>query len=139
MGLLARLRTNLCQASSSSCTSVVSWTCLPDSCLRSCCTCLNMPLDPETAGVMLHSSPRSLRHLRTEVLRASQGMVASAAATLSRRVGGRQSKCTIVSRSQPSIFFWVDHSPSTCTSFLREMGSFLLVLDSLLGRNTHYI
>ena len=45
VGLRARLHTNLRQASSLSCTSVVSSMCLPAAFLRACCTCVNMPLD----------------------------------------------------------------------------------------------
>ena len=88
VGLLARLLTNLYQALSSSCTSVVSWTCLPAAILRVCCTRVNMPLDPETAGVMLCRIPRSLRHSRNEVVRNFLGMSESAAATFSCRLGG---------------------------------------------------
>ena len=64
---LARLRTSFRQALRSSCTSVVSWTCLPVSLLRSCCTRVNMPLNPATAEVMLRSSPRSLHTFRSDV------------------------------------------------------------------------
>ena len=59
VGLLARLRTNFPQASISSCTSVVSCTCLPTALLRECCTCVNITFNPATAGVMHRSSPRS--------------------------------------------------------------------------------
>ena len=136
---MARLRTNLRQASSSSCTSVVSWTCRPATCLRICCTRVNMPLDPETDRVMICSSPRILRHLRREVVRASHGMSTRAAATSSRCVGGRRIRCAIVSTSDLRTVFRVDHSPSPCPIFLRDMSYFLLVSASSLGRNTRSI
>ena len=113
--------------------------CLPAALLRACCTCVNMPLVPETAGVVLCSSPRSLRHLRREVVRASHGMSTSAAATLSRCVGGRRIRCAIVSTSDLRTVFWVNHSPSPCPIFLRDMSYFLLVSASSLGRNNHSI
>ena len=77
--LMARLQTNSRQASSSSCTSVLRWICLPDALFRACCTRVNMPLDPATAGLMLRSSPRSLHNLHKEVVRAFLGMDSSAA------------------------------------------------------------
>ena len=64
---LSRLRTSSRQASSSLFTSTVNWTCLPVALLWACFTRVNMPLDPETAGVMLLSRPRGLHHLRSEV------------------------------------------------------------------------
>ena len=133
------LRSNLCQASRSLCTSVVSWTCLTDACLRECCTLVNMPLDPVTARVILCNRPRSLRHLYREVLCASRGMSPRAAATLSHCVGGRRSRCVIVSRSHPSTVFQVNYSQSPFPSFLKEMVSLLLVSASLLGCNTRSI
>ena len=136
---MARLRSNLRQASSTSCTSIVSWMCRSAALLRACCTCVNMTFDPATAGVMLRSSHRSLLHLRRELVPASQGMATRAEATLSHHVGGRRSRCAIVSRSHPSTVFWVDHSPSPCPSFFREMGFFLFVSFSSLQRNTRSI
>ena len=88
VGLISRLRNNSHQASNSSCTSVVSWTCLPAALLRSCCTRVNMPLDLVTAGVILRSSPRSLIHLRKGAVRTFLGMAASVAANFSCRLGG---------------------------------------------------
>ena len=105
VGLLARMRTNSRQASSSLFTSSVSWKCLPAAILRACCTRVNIHLNPETAGLMLCSSPRSLRHLCREVVRAFLGMAASASATLSCRIGGRCSRWEIVSRSHPRTVF----------------------------------
>ena len=81
VGLLAMLQASSRQASSSSFTSSVSWTCLPAAILRECCTRMNMHIDPATAMLMLCSSPRSLRHLCREVVRAFLSMAASAAAT----------------------------------------------------------
>ena len=132
---MARLRTNSHQAYRSSCTSIVSWTCRPAARLRACYTRVNKLLDTATSWVILCSSPRRLRHLLREVVRASRGMAVRAAATLSRRVGRRRSRCAIVSRSHPSTIFWVNHAPYPCPSFLRDMGSLLLVSASLLGRN----
>ena len=85
---LSRLRNSLRQASRSSCTSAVSWTCLLVTLLRACCTRVNMPLDQATAGVMLWSSPRSLHHLRSEIECAFLGMSTSAATTFSCCLGG---------------------------------------------------
>ena len=93
---LARLRICSLQASISSCTSAVGWTCLPVTHLRACCTRVNMPLDPATAGVMLQSSPRRLHHLRSEVECAFLGMTASAAATFYCCLGVRRSRWVIV-------------------------------------------
>ena len=103
---LARLRTSLRQASSSLCTYTVSWMCLIVTLLRACFTRANMPLDLATAGVMLHSSPRSLRHLRSEVECAFLGMAASAAATFYYRLGVRRSRWEII----------VDVPPKDCIS-----------------------
>ena len=89
---LVRLQTSSHQASSSSCTSAVSWTCIPVTIFRACLTRVNMPLDPATAGVMLHSSPRSLIHLRSEVECAFLGMATSAAAKLYYLLWGRRSR-----------------------------------------------
>ena len=89
---LASLRTSLHQASRSSCTSAVILTCLSVALLIECFTRVNMPLDLETARVMLRSSPRRLRHFLSEVECALLGMIASAAATLSFRLGGRHSR-----------------------------------------------
>ena len=139
MGLLARLRTNSRQASSLSCTSVVSWTYRPDTLSRACYTCMNTLLDPETAGVMKCIRSRKLRHLLSEVVRASQGMSSRAAATLSCCVGGMRSRCAIVSRSYLRTVFWVDHASYHCPSFFREMGSFLFVYSSSLWRKTRSI
>ena len=80
-----------------------------------------MPLDPATAGVMLCSSPSILCHLHREVLRAFLGMAASAAATFSCRIGGRQSRWAIVSRYHPRTVFRVDHAPYPCLGLFREM------------------
>ena len=136
MGLLVRLWTNSRQALSSYCTSVVSWTCLPAAILRSCCTLVNMTLDPAKAGVMLHKIPRSLRHLRREVVQTFPGMTASAAATFSCCLGGRRSRWEIVSRSHPRTVFQVYHAPSPCPRLFRDMDYLRLVYASLLGRNT---
>ena len=136
---MARLQTNSCQTYSSLCIYVVSCKCLPAALLRSCCTRVNITLDPVTAGVMLCSSPRRLRNLRREVVRAFQVMAASTAATLSRRVGGRQSRCAIVSRPHPRTIFRVDHALSPCPSFFMDIDYFLLVPTSSLGKNTRSI
>ena len=113
VGRLARLRTSSRQASSSSCTSAVSWTCLPVTLLRACCTRVNMPLDPETAGVMPHSSPRSLRHLSSEVECAFLGMAASAASNFYYRLGERRSRWVIVLMSHRRTLFRLDQAPSS--------------------------
>ena len=139
MGFLARLQTNLRQASSSSCKYSVSWTCLPVAILRACFTCVNMPLNTAMDGVMLHRIPRSLHHLSREVVRAFLGMAASAAATLSCRLGGRRSKWEIVSRSHLRTVFRVDHAPYPYPILFREMAYLRLVSAYLLGRNTRLI
>ena len=139
VGLLARLRTNSRQASSLLCTSVVSWTCLPADLLMACCTHVTMPLDPETTGVMLRIIPRSLRHLRREVVQSLLGMAASEATTFSCYLGKRRSSWAIVSRAHLGTFFQVDHDPSLLPSFFREMGFLRLVSASSLGRNTRSI
>ena len=114
VGLLPRLQINSRQSSSSSCTSVVSWTCLPSTLLRACCTRVNMPLDPYMTGVVLCSSPRRLRHMHPlhhlhhflrEVVRAFLWMASNAASTFSCRLGGRHSRWAIVSSSHPRNFF----------------------------------
>ena len=86
VGLLDRLRTSLRQASRSLCISDVRWVCLPVALLRACCTCVNMPLYPATAGVMLHSIPGILRHLRSDVVWDDLGMAASVPSTLACRL-----------------------------------------------------
>ena len=116
---MARLRTILRQASSSLCTSAVSCTCLPVTLLRSCFTRVNIPLDPATAGVMLHSSPRRFSHLCSEVECAFLGMAASAAAKFYYRLGGRRSRWAIVLMSQPRTVFRVEQAPSSCPSLFR--------------------
>ena len=133
---MVRLRTNSRQASSLLCTSVVSWTCRPGTFLRACCNRVNMPLDPATATVMLYSSPRSLHYFFREVGCASRGMAASAAAAFSCHLGGRRSRWSIVSRYHLITVFRVEHAPSPCPVFFRDIGSFLLVSTSSLGRNT---
>ena len=138
-GLLDRLRTNSRQESRSLFTSVVSWKCRPDALLRACCTCKNMHLDPATAGVMLRISPRSLRHLRMEVVRTYPGMAASAAATFSCLLGGRHMRWAFVSRSHPMTVSWADHFQSPCPRFFREMESFRLMSKSSLGHKTRSI
>ena len=110
---LDRLRNSIRQASISSCTSAVSWTCLLVTLLRACCTRVNMPLDLATAGVMLCSSPRSLQHLRSEIECAFLGMSASAATTFSCCLGGNCSRWAIVLMSHPRTVFWVDQAPSS--------------------------
>ena len=92
VGRLARLQTSSRQASRLLCTYAASWVCLPVTLLRECCTSVNMPLNPATAGVMLHSIPRSLIHLRSEVECAFLGMADSAAANFYYRLGGRRSR-----------------------------------------------
>ena len=139
MSLLDRLRTNLRQVSSLSCTSVVSWTCCPADFLRKCCTHVNIPLDPAIAGVMFFIIPRSLQHLRREVVRVSLGMINSAATTFSCLLGGRRIRWAILSRSYPRTVFRVDHTPSLCPSFFTEMESFPLVSTSLLGLITRSV
>ena len=130
VGRLARLRTSLRQASSSSCTSAVSWTCLTVTLLRACCTHVNMPLFTERAAVMLCSKPRSLRHLRSEVECALLGMAASVAATFSCIIGGRCSRWTFALMSHLSTVFRVDQPPSSCPCFFLEMGYLRSVSDS---------
>ena len=55
--------------------------------------------------------------------------------TLAFRLGGRRSKWGTVSRFHPSTVFWVNRAPPPCSSFLREIGSFLSVSIASLGRN----
>ena len=98
-----------------------------------------MPLDPETAKVMLHSSPRSLRHLRSEVECAFLGMAASAASTFYYCLGERRSRWAIVLMSHPTTVFWLDQAQSSCPSLFREMESLRIVSDSSLGRKTRSI
>ena len=81
----------------------------------------NMPLDLETVGVMLCSSPSILCHLHSEVLRVFLGMAASVAATFSCRIGGRQIRWAIVSRYHPRTVFRVDHAPYPYLGLFREM------------------
>ena len=95
---------------------------LPVALLRACCTRVNMPLDLETAEVMLRSSPRSLRHLCSEVECVFLGMAASTAATFYCCLGGKRSRWAIMSRSHPRTVFLVDWDPSPCPSFFWEMG-----------------
>ena len=89
-----------------------------------------MPLYPETAGVILRSNPRSLRHLRSEAECAFLGMAASATATLSCRLGERRSRWTIVSMYHPRTVFWVDQDSSYFPSFFREMGSLQILVGA---------
>ena len=133
VGLLARLRTNSRQASSSSCISVVSWMCRPAALLRACYTRVNIPLDTATAGMMFHISLRSFHHLHREVVRAFLGMATSAAATFSCCLGERRSRWEIVYRSHLRTILWVDHAPYPCTRLFREMGYLRLVSASSLA------
>ena len=96
---------------------------------------MNTPLDLDAAGVMLHSSSRSLQNLCRGVVWDVREMACSADYNLACLLGGRRSKWATVSRFQPRTVFWVDQAPSTCPTFLREMGSLLSVSVSLLGRN----
>ena len=139
VGLLASLQTNSRQDSSSLCTSVVSWMCHPAALLRVCCTRVNMPLDPETAGVMLRSSPRSLRYLHKDLLRAFLEMAFSAVATFFCCLGGRRSRWAIVSMYHLITALRMDYSQFPCRVFFREMVYLRLVSASLLGRNTRSI
>ena len=89
---MIRLKTIFHQYSSLLCTSAVRWTYLPAALLRACCTISNMPLDTATSRVMLRSIPRSLRHLRSDLVWAVLGMSVSAASTLACRLGRRHSR-----------------------------------------------
>ena len=80
-----------------------------------------MSLDPATDKVILCSSQSILLHMRREVVCAFLGMAASAAATFSCRIGGRQSRWEIVSRYHPRTVFRVDHAPYPCLGLFREM------------------
>ena len=132
---MARLRTSLFQASRSLCTSAVSWTCIPVALLRACCTRVNMLLDPATAGMMLQSIPRSLRHLCREVDCAFLGMPVSAAATFSCCIGGRHITWAIMTSSHPRNVFLLDRAPYTCLRFFWEMGYLRLVFALPLAGN----
>ena len=114
----------------------MSWTFLPVNIFRACCTYVNMPLDLETVGVMLRSSPRSLRHFGSEVECASLGVAAIVAATFSCHLGGRRIRWEIMAGSHPRTVFRVDRSPSPFPRLFRMMGSLRLVSASLLGRKT---
>ena len=114
----------------------MSWTFLPVNIFRACCTYVNMPLDLETVGVMLRSSPRSFRHFCSEVECAFLGMASSVAATFYCLLGGRCSRWEIVARSHPRTVFRVDRSPSPFPRLFRMMGSLRSVSASLLGRKT---
>ena len=98
-----------------------------------------MPLYLETVGVMMHRSPRSLRHLCSEVECAFLGMASSVAATFYCLLGGRCSRWEIVARSHPRTVFRVDRSPSPCPRLFWEMGFFKPVSASLLGQKTRLI
>ena len=133
---MARLRTSLRQSSNSLCTSAVSWACLHVALLRACCTRVNMPLDPVTAGVILRNSPRSMHHLCSEVECVFLGMAASTAATFYCRLGGRRSRWAIMSRSHPRNVFIVDRAPYPCPRLFWEMGYLRSVSASVLGQKT---
>ena len=108
---MARLQTSLRQASRLLFTSAVRWTCCLAAFLRECCTRVNMPLDPETAGVMLPSIPRSLCPLLSDVVCAVLGVAASVASTFSCGLGGSCSKWVIVPRSHLRTVFQMDQAP----------------------------
>ena len=81
-----------------------------------------MPLNPAMAGVMLHSSPRILRHLRSELECDFLGMDASEAANFYYRLGGRRSRWAIVLMSHPRNVFQVDQAPSSYPIFRNNLG-----------------
>ena len=87
----------------------------------------------------LRSSPRSLRHLRSEEECAFLGMAAIAAANFYYCLGVRRSRWAILLMSHPRTVFWVDQAPPSCPSLFREMGSLLLVSNSSLGQKTRLI
>ena len=78
---------------------------------------MNMPLDLAMDRVMLRSSPRILRHLRSDMVCAVLGMAASSALKFYCRLGEKGSKCDIVSRSHPRTVFRVDQAPYPCPRF----------------------
>ena len=89
--------------------------------------------------VMLYSSPRSLRHMRREVVNTFLGMAASAAVTFSCLLDWEAKQVGKFSRSHLRIVFWVDHAQYPYPRFFREMGYLRLVSASLFGRNTRLI
>ena len=135
VGLMSRLHNSLRQASRSSCTSAVSCTCLPAALLRTCCIRVNIHLDPATAGVMLRISPRSVCHLRSEVVRAFLGMAASTTSTFSCSMGGGggRSRRAIVSRSHPEDSLSCGTCPISLPQLLLEDGVFAFGVRLLVG------
>ena len=80
-----------------------------------------MPLNLETAEVMLHKSPRSMHHLCSEVECVLLGMPVSAAATFYCRLCGRRSRWAIMTRYHHRNVFIVDRAPSPCPSFFFDL------------------
>ena len=104
--------------------------------MGSFCTLVNILHDTATAGVMLRIIPRSLRHLYSAMVWAVFGIASSDDCTLAYILGERRSNWVMASRFQPITFFWVEHAPPPCPTFLRDMSSLLSVSVALLGRNT---
>eukprot|EP00957_Ditylum_brightwellii_P143319 10918558-Ditylum_brightwellii.AAC.1 len=80
--------------------------------------------------------PHRLSHSQQGAQRQEQGKAASVQASFCALAGGRVRWRFTVSMSHPRSLWMVLYVPLTRWSFFREIGSCLLVLGVLLGRNT---
>ena len=69
--------------------------------------CADIPRYPDTAGVMLHISPRNLRHFLSNMLWEDEGMSYRDDWTLSCHLSGIRSNWEMVTRLHRNTVLWV--------------------------------